>query len=94
MASRPAASSNPFYCGDDNEEVVNDFEFVNHPKQGRGYLLGDDPTNKVPESDRRQQMMMEQKRQLENSSLASTKSSLSMMYESEQMGISTAEVIS
>lgn len=92
MAYVSRNSNNPFYSGEDEEENVDDFAFVNHPKQGRGYMLENERGEPLSDADRQRQMLMERKRELEESALRSTKSSLGMVYESEQMGMATAEV--
>lgn len=83
-------SSNPFYEGDDEE--VDDFQFLNHPKHGKtGYLLGSDDNNINSDMEQRRTQLLEEKRQIEERTLQGTKFSLGLLHESEQIGFATAD---
>lgn len=89
--AREIKSSNPFL---DDDDVVDDFEFLNHPQQGQsGYMLGN--TNKSQEANeweiKRMQLLAERRR-IEERTLQSTNNSLGLLHESEQVGVLTAEV--
>lgn len=79
---------NPFL---DDDENIDDLDFLNHPQQGSsGYMLGNDKPNQEWEQKRKQ--LLEERRQIEERTLMSTNKSLGLVYESEQIGIQTAEV--
>ncbi|KAF7492323.1 Soluble NSF attachment protein 29 [Sarcoptes scabiei] len=69
---------------------VDDDAFLNHPRQGsKGYYLENDSFNSSA-SDKRQQLL-EEKRKVEERTLQSTKNSLRLIYETEKVGVQTAE---
>lgn len=82
---------NPFY--EDEDEDVDDFTFINSPKQGSsGYMLGstgDAAARREGES--RQQQLVEEMRRIDERTMASSERALGMVYESERIGIDTAE---
>ncbi|GFU31293.1 synaptosomal-associated protein 29 [Nephila pilipes] len=82
--------SNPFLDDDDD---VDDNEFLNHPRQGKsGYLLGDHGTgSEQNEWEFKRQQLLEERRRIEERTLQSTNNSLGLLHESEQVGILTAE---
>ena len=83
-------SSNPFLDDDDD---VDDYEFLNHPKQGRsGYMLGNTISDKQSELEIKRMQLLEERRRIEERTLQSTNNSLGLLHESEQVGILTAEV--
>ena len=70
-------------------EDVDDNTFLNHPRQGHsGYILNDNTANNW--EDNRRQILLE-RRQIEDKTLQSTKNSLGLIYETEKVGLSTAE---
>ncbi|GAB6030325.1 hypothetical protein CHUAL_005993 [Chamberlinius hualienensis] len=90
MSKYKAIDSQGFF---DEEEAddVDDFMFLNHPKQGSGgYFLGNSSSKGSSEVNRQQQLMDEMK-EIERRTLESSKRSLGFVHESEQIGISTAE---
>lgn len=86
--AREVKSSNPFLDDDDD---VDDYEFLNHPKQGQsGYMLENDKERNEWENKRMQ--LLEEKRRIEERTLQSTNNSIGLLHESEQVGVLTAEV--
>ncbi|XP_027198659.2 synaptosomal-associated protein 29kDa [Dermatophagoides pteronyssinus] len=71
-------------------EDVDDSTFLNHPRQGsKGYILSNnDPTSSM--ADKRLQLL-EERRRIEEQTLQSTKNSLGLIYETEKIGVHTAE---
>lgn len=81
-------SSNPFL--DDDE--VDDYEFLNHPRQGQsGYMLEDDSGKETSDWESKRMQLLEERRRIEERTLLSTNKSLGLLHESEQVGILTAE---
>lgn len=82
--------SNPFL---DDDDEVDDSEFLNHPRQGKsGYILGNQSAgNEQNEWEVRRQQLLEERRRIEQRTLQSTNNSLGLLHESEQVGILTAE---
>ncbi|XP_054716951.1 synaptosomal-associated protein 29-like [Uloborus diversus] len=79
--------SNPFL---DDDEDVDDYQFLNHPRQGQsGYMLGNGQERNEWENKRMQ--LLEERRRIEERTLQSTNTSLGLLHESEQVGILTAE---
>ncbi|XP_035230195.1 synaptosomal-associated protein 29-like [Stegodyphus dumicola] len=83
-------SSNPFQ---DDDEEVDDFEFLNHPRQGQsGYMLANNNLGREQsEWENRRMQLLEERRRIEERTLQSTNNSLGLLHESEQVGILTAE---
>ncbi|KAH7642369.1 Synaptosomal-associated protein [Dermatophagoides farinae] len=72
-------------------EDVDDSTFLNHPRQGsKGYILSNnnDPSSSM--ADKRLQLF-EERRRIEEQTLQSTKNSLGLIYETEKIGVHTAE---
>lgn len=70
-------------------EDVDDSTFLNHPRHGSsGYILSNNSA--VSLEDKRLQLL-EEKRQIEQRTLQSTKNSLGLIYETEKVGLQTAE---
>lgn len=68
-------------------EDVDDSTFLNHPRHGsKGYVLGSEAS---PE-DQRLQLLQEKKR-IEQQTLQSSKNALGLIYETEKIGVHTAE---
>jgi len=89
MSRGQPTKGNPFLEDDD----VDDFTFLSHPQQGSsGYML--DNGSRAPshnDYNQKRQLLLEQRRQIEERTLQSSKASLGLMYESEKVGIATAE---
>jgi synaptosomal-associated protein 29 len=94
-SSAPSSKGqNPFY--DDLNEDVDDYTFLAHPQQGSsGYLLGNGQNGSTGPSNQayleRRQQLLEERRKIEERTLESSKISLGLLYESEKVGLSTAE---
>lgn len=87
--AREIKSSNPFF---DDDDEVDDYEFLNHPQQGHsGYMLGNSDQQRSELEIKRMQLL-EEKRKIEERTLQSTNNSLGLIDESEKVGILTAEV--
>ncbi|XP_022256998.1 synaptosomal-associated protein 29-like [Limulus polyphemus] len=89
MAHMGRPKYNPFL--DDDNEDVDDFIFLAHPKQGSsGYMLEDGmrDDNNV---DLKRQQLLDERRKIQERTIQSTQSSLGLIHESEQIGIATAE---
>jgi len=68
---------------------VDDNTFLNHPRQGNsGYVLNDNSANSW--EDKRRQVL-DERRKIEEQTLQSTKTSLGLLYETEKVGLHTAE---
>ncbi|GFY79566.1 synaptosomal-associated protein 29 [Trichonephila inaurata madagascariensis] len=82
--------SNPFLDDDDD---VDDNEFLNHPRQGKsGYILGNNSVGSEQNQwEIRRQQLLEERRRIEERTLQSTNNSIGLLHESEQVGILTAE---
>ncbi|XP_022254703.1 synaptosomal-associated protein 29-like, partial [Limulus polyphemus] len=77
---------------DDDNEDMDDFLFLNHPKQGSsGYMLGNERNSEDNVLRLRQQELLEEQRKIQERTLQSTQSSLGLIHENEQIGIATAE---
>ncbi|XP_076367525.1 synaptosomal-associated protein 29kDa [Tachypleus tridentatus] len=89
MAHMGKPNYNPFL--DDDNEDVDDFIFLSHPKQGSsGYMLGNGMRNDNDVGLKRQQLL-DERRKIQERTLQSTQSSLGLIHESEQIGVATAE---
>lgn len=88
--AREVKPSNPFLDDDDD---IDDYEFLNHPKQGQsGYMLGSAISGEQRnEWEVKRMQLLEERRRIEERSLQSTNNSLGLLHESEQVGILTAE---
>ncbi|RWS08692.1 synaptosomal-associated protein 29-like protein [Dinothrombium tinctorium] len=81
----------------DLNDEVDDFAFLSHPQQGKsGYLLGTDRSNNCSQStanqwEQQRKQLLEQRRAIEERTLESSKVSLGLLYDSEKVGLSTAE---
>ncbi|XP_064460134.1 synaptosomal-associated protein 29-like [Ornithodoros turicata] len=83
-------SKNPFFDGD--TEDVDDFTFLNHPRQGSsGYMLGNGVNPAADQWEQRREQLLQERRQLEDSMLQTSSSAVRVLYDTEQVGISTAE---
>ncbi|GFV18192.1 synaptosomal-associated protein 29 [Trichonephila clavipes] len=82
--------SNPFLDDDDD---VDDNEFLNHPRQGKsGYILSNNSAGSEQNQwEIRRQQLLEERRRIEERTLQSTNNSIGLLHESEQVGILTAE---
>lgn len=92
--------SNPFYT---NDEEVDDDEFLRRPRGG--YMLPNSTTNGqqaqsqpqgggVPSLEERRQQLMMKRREIEERTVNSSERSLGLLYESEKVGLETAEELS
>ncbi|XP_015920997.1 synaptosomal-associated protein 29 [Parasteatoda tepidariorum] len=88
--AKERSSSNPFL---DDDDEVDDFEFLSHPKQGTtGYMLESDSAKREEnEWEAKRQQILQERRLIEERTLQSTNNSLGLLHESEQVGILTAE---
>lgn len=84
-------TGNPFL--DDDEEEIDDFTFLSHPKQGRdGYMLQKENTEDCGNYQEPTQMQLNDEcRRIQERTLQSSHVSLGLIHESEQVGILTAE---
>lgn len=86
MSYIESGKSNPF----SEIEDVDDSTFLNHPRQGQsGYVLNNGSSANVWEDKRRQ--LLEDRRKIEEETLQSSKRTLGLLYETEKVGLSTAE---
>lgn len=98
MASRPrpgaGGGSNPWSRDERTNDDVDDSDFLK--PRNTGYVLGNDSsssgvTRQQDEYARKRQLLLDERRQIEDRTLASAKTSLGLVYEAEKMGITTAE---
>lgn len=84
------------------DEEIDDDEFLRHPKSGSsGYMLpGKTPNQPNPtpsrqtstdKMDQQRQQLADRRREIEERTLASSERGLGLLYESEKVGIATAE---
>lgn len=86
MSYIQSGKANPF----SEIEDVDDSTFLNHPRQGQsGYVLNKDGSANVWEDKRRQ--LLEDRRKIEEETLQSSKRTLGLLYETEKVGLQTAE---
>lgn len=90
---RPPAAKNPFF---DDEEDVDDETFLqNAPTRNSGWA-GNSAQARSQETssaeERRQQLLLE-KQKIEERTLQSSSRAKGMLYETEKVGIATAEVV-
>jgi synaptosomal-associated protein 29 len=72
-----------------NEDIDDDL-FLNNPTHGSsGYLLGNDSTNNEWQQRRRQ--LLEERHRIEQNTLESSRTAVGLVYESEKVGLNTAE---
>jgi synaptosomal-associated protein 29 len=82
--------NNPFFSVD--EDDVDDETFLRHSKSGSsGYMLPSDYREKGALEDKRLQLL-ERKKAIEERTLQSSERSISLLRDSEQIGVATAEV--
>ncbi|GIY84826.1 synaptosomal-associated protein 29 [Caerostris darwini] len=87
--AKEVKSANPFL---DDDEDIDDNDFLNHPRQGKsGYMFGNDSGNEQNEWEIKRKQLLEERRRIEERTLQSTNNSLGLLHESEQVGILTAE---
>ncbi|KAI1285233.1 Synaptosomal-associated protein 29 [Halotydeus destructor] len=87
MNSRAISGRNPYLEDDD----VDDLAFVSHPPQGSGgYMLGNKAAVNNDYAQKRQQLL-EERQKIEERTLQSSRAALSLVYDSEKIGIATAE---
>lgn len=83
---------NPFYSPDDD---IDDETFLNHPRAGSaGYMLpqhNSRPNSAVMSLEERQRQLLMKKREIEENTLESSNRSLGLLFESEKVGVATAE---
>ena len=99
MASSYPRGKNPFFDDDDKnpfkkeDDDVDDMTFLK--SRPPNYVLGDSSLGNRNPSDQdyvqKRQQLLEERRRIEERTLASAKSSLGLIYESEKVGLSTAE---
>ncbi|OTF73870.1 synaptosomal-associated protein 29-like protein [Euroglyphus maynei] len=71
-------------------EEVDDSTFLNHPRQGsKGYILSNNDS--IPSMADKRLQLLEERRRIEEQTLQSTKNSLGLIYETEKIGVHTAE---
>lgn len=94
MASRPG--KNPFFDDDKRsnkreDDDVDDMTFLK--SRPNNYVLGNSGSGSRSDEDyvQKRQQLMEERRRIEERTLASSKASLGLVYESEKVGLSTAE---
>lgn len=87
MSGKPA--KNPFL---DDEDEVDDHAFLSH-KGSSNYVLGDQSSGRSNGNDyaQKRQQLLEERRRIEERTLQSSKVSLGLIYESEKVGLATAE---
>lgn len=72
-------------------EDVDDSTFLNHPRQGQGgYVLNNNDRSANVWEDKRRQLL-EDRRKIEEETLQSSKRTLGLLYETEKVGLQTAE---
>lgn len=76
-------SHNPFADDDDEEDF--------RPKN-RGFDFDDDPNDGLTDAERRQRYLQQEVMRTAQSAVDSSHRSLGLIYESEKMGVDTAEV--
>ncbi len=94
------SGKNPFYTDDD---AVDDDEFLRRSGRG-GYMLpnhsgagsgmGGAGVPRVDPIDERRQQLMQKRREIEERTLESSQRSIGLLYESEKVGVATAEELS
>lgn len=93
MVKSGGASSNPFYTPEDGE--VDDDAFLNHPRAGTsGYMLpqhNQSSVSPLTAAEERQRQLLIKKKEIEERTLDSSHRSLGLLYESEKVGVATAE---
>lgn len=93
MASRQRPAGNPFFSDDKATDDVDDSDFLK--PRNSGYVLGNGSnTGASRQQDdyaRKRQLLLDERRAIEERTLQSAKNSLGLVYEAEKVGITTAE---
>jgi synaptosomal-associated protein 29 len=95
MASRQRPAGNPFLADDKTvDDDVADSDFLK--PRNTGYVLGNSRgssslASQQDEYARKRQLLLDERRAIEDRTLQSAKNSLSLVYEAEKVGITTAE---
>lgn len=93
MASRQRPAGNPFQSDDKVDDDVADSDFLK--PRNTGYVLGNGRgssiTSQQDEYARKRQLLLDERRAIEDRTLQSAKTSLGLVYEAEKVGITTAE---
>lgn len=87
-AGRAKAGGNPFF--EDDTDDVDDFTFLSRAKQNSAGATFGGQQNLV--NNQREQLLQE-RRQLEDSILQGSNSAVRVLYDTEEVGIATAEVV-
>jgi len=82
------ADNRPFF------DEIDDYTFLSHPQQGSsGYVFDDEKTRRLEaeKQARKQQQIMEEMQRIQERTVESSARSLGLVYESEEVGVQTAE---
>ncbi|XP_077510074.1 synaptosomal-associated protein 29kDa [Amblyomma americanum] len=83
--------TNPFF-EDETEEDVDDFTFLNSAKKASSpYSLGTEQNARNSQWEQQRDQLLLERQQLEDSILQSSNSAVRVLYDTEQVGIATAE---
>lgn len=88
--SQIGSSGSSFGRRNFDSDDIDDMTFLAHPRQGSsGYLLGDDKSNK--EWEQKREKLLQERKEIEDRTLQSSKIALGVLYETEKIGCETAE---
>uniref|UniRef100_A0A6M2E5H4 Putative ubisnap n=1 Tax=Amblyomma tuberculatum TaxID=48802 RepID=A0A6M2E5H4_9ACAR len=88
---RGKTAANPFF-DDETEEDVDDFTFLNSAKKASSpYSLGAEQNARNGQWEQQRDQLLLERQQLEDSILQSSNSAVRVLYDTEQVGIATAE---
>ncbi|XP_050048980.1 synaptosomal-associated protein 29 [Dermacentor andersoni] len=89
-AGRGKTAANPFL--DDEIEDVDDFTFLNSARKSSSpYSLGNEQNLRNQQWEQQREQLLLERQQLEDSILQSSNSAVRVLYDTEQVGIATAE---
>ncbi|CAN7984894.1 unnamed protein product [Ixodes hexagonus] len=86
-AGRSRTGANPFF--EDDSEDVDDFTFLSRSKPS--FSLSSDQNSRNQEWEQKREQLLAERRQLEDRILDKSDSAVRVMYDTEQVGIATAE---
>ncbi|KAH8042770.1 hypothetical protein HPB51_025752 [Rhipicephalus microplus] len=90
-AGRGKAAGNPFF-DDETTEDVDDFTFLNSARKSSSpYSLGNEQNLRNRQWEQQREQLLLERQQLEDSILQSSNSAVRVLYDTEQVGIATAE---
>ncbi|KAH7956689.1 synaptosomal-associated protein 29 [Rhipicephalus sanguineus] len=90
-AGRGKAAANPFF-DDETTEDVDDFTFLNSARKSSSpYSLGNEQNLRNRQWEQQREQLLLERQQLEDSILQSSNSAVRVLYDTEQVGIATAE---